>query len=124
MTTIITNDTIPEVSAEVPVVDNAAVAPTETMPVEAAPEVGSGSDSPIALAPVELTPEQHQAEADKAAVLASADYHFKTIYNQEVIVPHNKIAQIISEIVRNTERATHWTFEELKAVYDKVKSEI
>ncbi len=112
-----------------PVTDEALIATipsgennTDTAVVAEATSTKAVSEvTPIALTP---TLEEQQAEADKAAIYASANVHFGQIYKEKVIDKHNKIANIIAEIVKNTERLTNWTRLEMDALFARVESEI
>lgn len=89
-----------------PVVDNTIADPIET---PAQPVI-----------PAAPTPEEIQAQADKAAINASASFHLSRIHARRV----HGITQTVSSILEKTSRATNWTEAEVLAIWNRVENEL
>ncbi len=124
-----TNSDIPaavENPSEEPVAINDNAEPAQES--EGAIAAETGLIEPTAPVAEELAPAvasiDPQAEAIKAGMIATGDYHLGRIYQEKVINTHGKTANLIAKIIREAHRVESWTHDEIIAIWDRVESEL
>ena len=105
---------------------NTAESETATAAKASIQEAASTAENEVAkdAQPASQTPEEIQAAADRAAVIASGIHHLDNIFNQEIQTISRIIAVKVHAAIHAAERAENWTFAAVKEFWNKERSAI